>query len=180
MPPSHNTDSRTATTAATLIVYCQTCGTEFTASGPNAKRCPTCAPVYEKVREFCKYRNQRLGVPHPAIAATEETVAAMREAVAKGHPADYAMTIVRSRPASAPASGSASRPCPYCGRPVFGIEEYCRKCVSEGLDNLHRVTGRSNGWDRPAPPKPRRPVRRQSGFQPVSIAAQRAARRKTA
>ena len=53
--------------------------------------------------------------------------------------------------------------CAYCGNLLYdkngkrlrGGEEgwksnniYCGKCRYEGLDNVHRLTGRSNGWDR--------------------------------
>lgn len=37
--------------------------------------------------------------------------------------------------------------CPYCGRAVSN-GTYCRNCVEEGFDDLHAVTGRTNGWDR--------------------------------
>ena len=46
---------------------------------------------------------------------------------------------------------SASHRCPYCGKQIVGDGMCCARCVSQGFNHLHEVTGRSNGWDRPKP-----------------------------
>lgn len=50
---------------------------------------------------------------------------------------------------------AANRPrCLYCGH-VYGVNSsgYCVVCLRTGLDGLHKETGRTNGWDRPATAK---------------------------
>lgn len=43
------------------------------------------------------------------------------------------------------------RTCPYCGRKFHSANaQYCKLCIAEGMHWLHKVTGRTNGWDRPA------------------------------
>ena len=52
-------------------------------------------------------------------------------------------------------SKAANRPrCLYCGN-VYGVNSsgYCVVCRRTGLDGLHKETGRTNGWDRPATAK---------------------------
>lgn len=54
---------------------------------------------------------------------------------------------------------AANRPrCLYCGN-VYGVNSsgYCATCRRTGLDGLHKETGRTNGWDKPATP-PRAPI----------------------
>lgn len=44
--------------------------------------------------------------------------------------------------------------CMYCGRPTRGSNHrYCTRCLSEGFSDLHRATGKTNGWDKKAKPK---------------------------
>lgn len=55
--------------------------------------------------------------------------------------------------AKARKSGEAkNRPrCFYCGN-VYLVDSsgYCLTCRKNGLDSVHKETGRTNGWDRPA------------------------------
>lgn len=37
--------------------------------------------------------------------------------------------------------------CKFCGK-LTTIGDFCRNCKNEGFDNVFRLTGRSNGWDR--------------------------------
>lgn len=40
--------------------------------------------------------------------------------------------------------------CLYCGRKTGSTAyEYCRSCIVEGYANVNKVTGRTNGWDKP-------------------------------
>lgn len=40
------------------------------------------------------------------------------------------------------------RACKFCGSCVHvGNNGYCRECVAAGFDNVHKMTGRTNGWD---------------------------------
>lgn len=41
---------------------------------------------------------------------------------------------------------SKMHPCLYCGRPTK--KAYCPLCISEGWDGVHKVTGKTNGWDK--------------------------------
>ena len=38
--------------------------------------------------------------------------------------------------------------CAYCGGGVPEGQKYCRRCVEEGLSNLHSEFGMTNGWDK--------------------------------
>lgn len=50
--------------------------------------------------------------------------------------------------------------CAYCGNPIRSYtghhgskrwepsSAYCGKCRYEGLDNVHMITGKSNGWEK--------------------------------
>lgn len=41
---------------------------------------------------------------------------------------------------------SASHKCPYCGSPT--IYFYCSDCTSARFDEVHRMFGITNGWDK--------------------------------
>lgn len=134
-------------------VFCQICGEEFVASGPNGRRCPECNKAFSRVRNYCRFRNQHRAGRNNGEAATADAIEAMREAVANGEKplVEAALRIVKARSANHTAKDIGPHQCLYCGRPAYGAEHYCAKCVKEGLDNLHRVTGRTNGWDKPKP-----------------------------
>ncbi len=42
--------------------------------------------------------------------------------------------------------------CHYCGRDAEG-RDYCVECVREGFDEVHKMFGFTNGWDRKVKPK---------------------------
>ena len=50
------------------------------------------------------------------------------------------------------ASGGPSSRCLYCGHEARG-EDYCRFCVQEGFNEVHKMFGITNGWDKKAKPK---------------------------
>lgn len=37
--------------------------------------------------------------------------------------------------------------CPYCGRKTSANSTYCTKCVKEGFDEVHKMFGKTNGWN---------------------------------
>jgi len=52
--------------------------------------------------------------------------------------------------------------CPFCGKKFHSrAEEYCRTCLEEGFNNVHKMFGSTNGWDR----KARKPVEIKDGWR---------------
>ena len=41
--------------------------------------------------------------------------------------------------------------CLFCGRAIGPNFRYCAQCRNDGLDAVHAVTCRTNGWDRKPP-----------------------------
>lgn len=153
---------------------CQVCGAEFVSTSSNGKRCSSCAKDFERICYRLRTRYDRAGLSDATELAQSETLEIMRSAIKEGIPFSVAGNKTLRIHKSPPAVGSEpaeSHPCPYCGVKTTG--EYCPRCVREGLDNVHRVTGRSNGWDRPKPVRPRRPSTRVP-----SVSVQRELRRK--
>ncbi len=53
------------------------------------------------------------------------------------------------------ASHCCKRACKYCGSRVHVRKSgYCAECISAGFDDLHKFTGRTNGWDAKPKAKP--------------------------
>lgn len=38
--------------------------------------------------------------------------------------------------------------CQFCGKSIGPNFRYCPQCRNDGLDAVHAITGRTNGWDR--------------------------------
>lgn len=55
------------------------------------------------------------------------------------------------RKAEAESGGPSSR-CLYCGQESRGAD-YCRFCVREGFNEVHKMFGFTNGWDKKVKPK---------------------------
>ena len=124
---------------------CEVCGKSLDGqrrAGRPRRMCADCAAAFLKCRASIYAHNVRvLGLePTPERRAEWN-----REAVAR----------TRVKIAAARKAPPRSHPCPYCGKPARTA--YCTACTREGFDYLHMETGRTNGWDRPAPP-PRAPV----------------------
>ena len=119
-----------------IVRKCDFCGAPFEARRKNAKHCAACKAAIRRAEGHAQYRVRTGTLAREGCRAAVE--AEVRKAVE-----------ARRR------SGAASRPrCPYCGN-VWGLDRsgYCAACRRTGLDSLHRETGRTNGWDRPAPPQ---------------------------
>ena len=112
---------------------CRVCGDYFEALKRNAKHCAACNAAIRRAEGHAQYR-VRAGK-----LAREDYRAAVEAEVR----ADVEERRRRAK---------ANRPrCFYCGN-VYLIDSsgYCATCRSTGLDGLHKETGRTNGWDRPA------------------------------
>lgn len=112
---------------------CRICGDDFAALKRNARHCEACRAALKRADSHAQYRLK-------AGTLAREDYRAAVEAEAR------AAAEERRRRAK------ANRPrCLYCGN-VWGVDSsgYCATCRHTGLDGLHKETGRTNGWDRPA------------------------------
>lgn len=111
---------------------CRWCGAavERAATGRTPLDCPACA----RVRKAAYQRlHHRLGGAVPRALLDREIADALAdEDAARGF-----------RP-----SGRRAR-CLFCGNESdVDARGYCRACVRERYDNVHMLTGKTDGWDR--------------------------------
>ena len=112
---------------------CDFCGAPFEARRKNAKHCAACNSAIRRAYSHAQYRLKT------GKLAREDYCAAVEAEVR----ADVEERRRRAK---------ANRPrCFYCGN-VYLVDSsgYCAACRRTGLDGLHKETGRTNGWDRPA------------------------------
>ena len=115
---------------------CHICGAPFEALKRCAKHCEACREAIKLADRHAQYR-----IKTGKLA--REDYRAYVEAEAR-------------KAAKARKSGETeNRPrCLRCGsRYSVDSSGYCLTCRSNGLDSVHKETGRTNGWDRPAPVK---------------------------
>lgn len=117
---------------------CEVCGAKLERSprgGRAATRCAACRPRVERFYGRLYAKARALGT-----ARMPEVRAGLRA---------EAVRLAREEAARAPAARKKeARRCAYCGLPSRGA--YCARCEKAGLDDLHRETGRTSGWDAPA------------------------------
>lgn len=119
---------------------CDFCGAPFEARRKNAKHCAACNAAIRRAEGHAQYRVRAGKLAREGYRAAVE--------------AEVRADVEERRRRAA-----ANRPrCLYCGN-VYGVNSsgYCVMCRRTGLDSLHKETGRTNGWDKPATP-PRAPI----------------------
>ena len=111
---------------------CHICGAPFEALKRCAKHCEACREAIKLADRHAQYRIKTGKLAREEYRAYVEAEA--REA------------------AKARKSGEAeNRPrCLRCGN-VYLVDSsgYCLTCRRNGLDSVHKETGRTNGWDKP-------------------------------
>ena len=126
---------------------CEICGETFKGIAQR-HQCDRCKRVYLTFyqRQSAALRRAggaRIGLENACTYATRMARAKVRgEEVAKRIEHE-----IRAAPGAR---------CKYCGAKLSGprvhyfapSDGYCSRCRYFGLDNVHRVTGRTNGWDR--------------------------------
>lgn len=117
---------------------CEVCGAALERSPRGGRAALRCAACRGRVARF--YGRLYARARARGTARMPEILAWLRA---------EAVRLAREEAARAPAArAKAARRCAYCGRPARGA--YCARCEKEGLDDLHRETGRTSGWDAPA------------------------------
>ena len=128
-------------------VQCDICGETFEACA-RARRCARCRKLVAKF-----YNRQTVRLAHA------QSTHGMENAL------EYAVRMAREEVGGETASVQQQEGprCLYCGNPLTrngrvrksggpgGWDAkggYCGACRFYGLDNVHRVTGSTNGWDR--------------------------------
>ena len=114
-------------------VKCSICGDYFDALKRSAKHCDACRYAIMLADRHAQYRIKKGKL-------ARENYRAYVEAEAR-------------KAAKARKSGEAknSPRCLRCGsRYSVDSSGYCATCRSTGLDSVHKETGLTNGWDRPA------------------------------
>ena len=112
---------------------CRICGAPFEALKRCAKHCEACREAIKLADRHAQYRIKKGKL-------AREDYRAYVEAEAR-------------KAAKARKSGETNnRPrCLRCGsRYSVNSSGYCLSCRSTGLDSVHKETGLTNGWDRPA------------------------------
>ena len=114
-------------------VKCRVCGDYFEALKRCAKHCEACRHAIMLAERHAQYRIKTGKLAREDYRAYIEAEA--REAAEK-----------RKR------CEAENRPrCFRCGnRYLVDSSGYCLTCRKNGLDSLHKETGRTNGWDKPA------------------------------
>lgn len=115
---------------------CRICGAPFEALKRNVWHCEACRAAIRRAKGHAQYRLKT------GKLAREDYRAAVE--------AEVRADVEERRRRAA-----ANRPrCLYCGN-VYLVNSsgYCVVCRRTGLDGLHKETGRTNGWDRPATAK---------------------------
>ena len=112
---------------------CHICGAQFEALKRSAKHCEACREAIKLADRHAQYRIKKGKLAREDYRAYVEAEA--REAAE-----------ARKR------CETENRPrCLRCGsRYSVDSSGYCLSCRSTGLDRVHKETGRTNGWDRPA------------------------------
>ena len=114
-------------------MQCRICGAPFEALKRCAKHCEACRHAIMLADRHAQYRIKKGKL-------AREDYRAYVEAEAR-------------KAAKARKSGETNnRPrCLRCGsRYSVNSSGYCLTCRSNGLDSVHKATGLTNGWDRPA------------------------------
>ena len=114
-------------------VKCHICGDYFDAMKRSAKHCEACRHAIMLAYRHAQYRIKKGKLSREDYRAYVEAEA--REAAE-----------ARKR------CEAANRPrCLRCGsRYSVDSSGYCLSCRKNGLDSVHKETGLTNGWDRPA------------------------------
>lgn len=126
-------------------VTCEICGETFEAAA-QAKQCARCKRLVRKyyVRQQMALRRNDV----PGMESARDYAVRMARAEARG----------KAEPETAGVQEQEIARCKYCGRPIKADPRsgyhhfrakggYCGACRWQGLDNVHRVTGRTS-WDR--------------------------------
>ena len=111
---------------------CSICGAPFEALKRCAKHCEACREAIKLAERHAQYRIKT------GKLAREDYRA-------------YVEAEVRADVEERMRRAKANRPrCFYCGN-VYLVDSsgYCLSCRRNGLDSVHKETGRTNGWDRP-------------------------------
>lgn len=119
---------------------CHICGDYFEALKRCAKHCEACRAAIRRADSHAQYRIKTGKI-------SREDYRAYVEAEARKEAGARKRCEAENRPR-----------CLRCGsRYRVDSSGYCATCRSTGLDGLHKETGRTNGWDKPATP-PRAPI----------------------
>ena len=112
---------------------CRICGDYFEALKRNAKHCAACRHAIMLAERHAQYRIK-------TVKLAREDYRAYVEAEARADVEERRRRAEENRPS-----------CLRCGsRYSVDSSGYCLTCRNEGLDSVHKETGRTNGWDSPA------------------------------
>lgn len=112
---------------------CIDCGVEFFAKKKSSVRCPSCQ----------KKREKELRKKSKAASRERKMIARTTKFIPKG-------------------DQDESLRCPYCGA-YTDDGDYCDECIEQGFNELHKMFGSTNGWDKP--PKTHQKVEIEPGWR---------------
>lgn len=112
-----------------ITVTCEACGEEFLARTHHVRFCERCRKAISKI--------------YGRINRTVEKERRMDVAVDM-RKQELARVVERKKKRE---SGEKRR-CLYCGSTWNAESGFCTTCRRSGLDDVYKVTGRSNGWER--------------------------------
>ena len=114
---------------------CVCCGANFR-TRVKRNHCPICKAAIDKLGAWLAEQKEM---------PPDDELQIMFQAYRKS-----ALTVVDKKdgatktPRYEPTVKNLAARCLFCGRPLgTAFEEYCRPCVRDGFDNVHKVTGRT-------------------------------------
>lgn len=120
---------------------CVCCGANFR-TRVKRNHCPICKAAIDRLGAWLKGQ--------PQMPPDEDLQTLFREwrkaELVEREKKDGATHTPRFEP---PKTVNLLGRCRYCGREVdSAFLDYCKSCVYEGFANVHKITGRTNGWDK--------------------------------
>lgn len=119
---------------------CVCCGANFR-TRVKRNHCPICKAAIDKLGAWLAENKEmppddELQIMFQAYRKSALTVADKKDGATKTPRYDPTVKNLAAR-------------CLFCGRPLgTAFDEYCASCRREGFANVHKITGRTNGWDK--------------------------------
>lgn len=119
---------------------CVFCGANFH-TRIKREHCPICKAAKDRIEAWLVGQSEM-----PPDDDLQTLFQAFRKAaLMDANKNDGATKTPRYEPKSLNLTGQ----CKFCGRTTKSAAyEYCMSCIRDGFANVHKLTGRTNGWDK--------------------------------
>lgn len=139
-----------------IAQVCVICGAPFESVRVDAKRCPTCAYLHIRVGKpgECTRKKSKMrivvkncidcGQEFQTMHNTKVRCNKCLDRINNKKSAEKRAQVRKKRREE--SRKEKTNKCAFCGKPCH--DKYCNYCINEGLDVVHQITGRTNGFDR--------------------------------